>query len=208
MQSKLKFTKEDLNDENGIKTVETFAFRVFLIADNEDRQQKTSMRTAKTFLAASNFLDILKLFGPISADLQEKIRYAKWRAAEIGKAIREGRSPNIQIESGDIEQNDNLEDEEQGDHSHAQISTQPQNFDLQEESSIDYNTKNVSVANKYSEEPEVVPTSSSVEYNRGLLDKAEKHSRYAISALQFDDVPTAIKNLQLALQTLAPYMNK
>lgn len=57
--------------------------------------------TAKKFLAAANFLEILRTFGkekpesasPTPDSAEEKIRYAKWKAAEIAKAFREGRKP-------------------------------------------------------------------------------------------------------------------
>ncbi|KAM5530749.1 hypothetical protein V8D89_015609, partial [Ganoderma adspersum] len=78
--------------------VENFALRVFTGADNEDRRGKITKNTARKFLAAANFLEILRTFDSqkTSIDLpaiEEKIRYAKWKAAEIAKAFREGRPP-------------------------------------------------------------------------------------------------------------------
>jgi len=66
--------------------------------------------TAKKFYAASNFLQILKVFpktdvsesvsrhqlpfsSPLIVQNEDKIRYAKWKAADISKAFREGRKP-------------------------------------------------------------------------------------------------------------------
>ncbi|PIL31697.1 hypothetical protein GSI_06400 [Ganoderma sinense ZZ0214-1] len=78
--------------------VENFALRVFTGADNEDRRGKITKNTARKFLAAANFLEILRTFNSekTAIDLpavEEKIRYAKWKAAEIAKAFREGRTP-------------------------------------------------------------------------------------------------------------------
>jgi vacuolar protein sorting-associated protein VTA1 len=42
--------------------VEDFALRVFNVADNEDRNGKATRSTAKKFLAAATFLDVLKVF--------------------------------------------------------------------------------------------------------------------------------------------------
>lgn len=72
--------------------------------------------TAKKFLAAANFLEVLRIFPkvPISESVrpvhcflrflsnlseyilqsEEKIKYSKWKAADIAKAFREGRRPN------------------------------------------------------------------------------------------------------------------
>ncbi|KAJ7786487.1 Vta1 like-domain-containing protein [Mycena metata] len=75
--------------------VENFALRVFAMADNEDRSGAGNRSTAKKFLAAANFLEVLKTFpkAEVSESNEEKIRYAKWKAADIAKAYREGRKP-------------------------------------------------------------------------------------------------------------------
>ncbi|KAK0481714.1 Vta1 like-domain-containing protein [Armillaria novae-zelandiae] len=75
--------------------VENFALRVFNLADNEDRKGRSTRSTAKKFLAAAHFLDVLKTFprSEVSDSNEEKIRYAKWKAADIAKAYREGRKP-------------------------------------------------------------------------------------------------------------------
>ncbi|KAF7799279.1 hypothetical protein EIP86_010511 [Pleurotus ostreatoroseus] len=81
--------------------VENFALRVFSAADNEDRRGNANRGTAKKFLAAANFLEVLSTFESASSspeatttiNVSEKIRYAKWKAADIAKAIREGRKP-------------------------------------------------------------------------------------------------------------------
>lgn len=53
----------------------------------------SNRKTAKNFVAAANFLELLKVFGDIDSEVEEKIKYAKWRAADIVKAIRDGRQP-------------------------------------------------------------------------------------------------------------------
>ncbi|PPQ99556.1 hypothetical protein CVT24_005344 [Panaeolus cyanescens] len=75
--------------------VENFALKVFASADNEDRAGRASKATAKKFLAAANFLEILKTFPKkdVADSNEEKIKYAKWKAADIAKAFREGRKP-------------------------------------------------------------------------------------------------------------------
>ncbi|EMD41969.1 hypothetical protein CERSUDRAFT_102355 [Gelatoporia subvermispora B] len=79
--------------------IENFGLRVFAAADNEDRKGAATRATAKKFLAAASFLEILRVFdsdavGQTAASAnEEKIRYAKWKAADIAKAFREGRKP-------------------------------------------------------------------------------------------------------------------
>ncbi|KAL0579437.1 hypothetical protein V5O48_002543 [Marasmius crinis-equi] len=75
--------------------VENFALKVFVAADNEDRRGESTRSTAKKFLAAANFLEVLRTFpqAEISESIEDKVRYAKWKAADIAKAFREGRQP-------------------------------------------------------------------------------------------------------------------
>ncbi|KAF9435854.1 hypothetical protein BGZ76_005377 [Entomortierella beljakovae] len=81
------------NDLVGYAYIENFALKIFTKADDEDRAGQGSQKTAKNFVAAANFLELLKVFGDIDSDVEEKIKYSKWRAAEIVKAIRDGRQP-------------------------------------------------------------------------------------------------------------------
>ncbi|KAF9926483.1 hypothetical protein FBU30_003954 [Linnemannia zychae] len=96
----LEKQKNEIGDEEAISNelvgyahVENFALKIFTRADNEDRAGQSSQKTAKNFVAAANFLDLLKVFGDIDSEIEEKITYAKWRAADIVKALRDGRQP-------------------------------------------------------------------------------------------------------------------
>ncbi|OBZ78686.1 Vacuolar protein sorting-associated protein VTA1 [Grifola frondosa] len=86
-----------IDDESASSAyVENFALKVFAMADNEDRRGEATRGTAKKFLAAANFLELLRVFDkdksepPAESSTEEKIRYAKWKAADIAKAFREG----------------------------------------------------------------------------------------------------------------------
>lgn len=97
MKEQLKEHKEVSNDEAAAKYIENFALKVFTNADNEDRKGGSNRSTAKKFLAASNFFELLSIFdakylNPL-VQPEEKIKYAKWKAADIAKAYREGRVP-------------------------------------------------------------------------------------------------------------------
>ncbi|KAI9312763.1 hypothetical protein BX666DRAFT_1865814 [Dichotomocladium elegans] len=81
------------NDDVGYAYIENFALKVFLNADNEDRAGKASRKTAKTFLAASIFLELLRTFGDLDPEIEVKIKYSKWKATDIIKALKEGRAP-------------------------------------------------------------------------------------------------------------------
>ncbi|KZP01006.1 DUF605-domain-containing protein [Calocera viscosa TUFC12733] len=72
--------------------IEAFASRIFGSADNEDRTGAATKLTAKKFLAAANFMQLLSIFDR-EGDMADKIKYAKWKASDIAKALREGRVP-------------------------------------------------------------------------------------------------------------------
>ncbi|XP_060189830.1 protein HOMOLOG OF MAMMALIAN LYST-INTERACTING PROTEIN 5-like [Lycium barbarum] len=73
--------------------VEGFALNVFAKADKQDRAGRADLNTAKTFYAASIFFEILNQFGELQPDLEQKQKYATWKAADIRKALKEGRKP-------------------------------------------------------------------------------------------------------------------
>ncbi|KAH0941998.1 hypothetical protein HID58_001635, partial [Brassica napus] len=73
--------------------VEGFALNVFAKADKQDRAGRADLGTAKTFYAANIFFEILSQFGPVPPDIEQKQKYAAWKAADIRKAIKEGRKP-------------------------------------------------------------------------------------------------------------------
>ncbi|XP_057831012.2 protein HOMOLOG OF MAMMALIAN LYST-INTERACTING PROTEIN 5 [Cryptomeria japonica] len=73
--------------------VEGFASNVFAKADKQDRAGRADLTTAKTFYAASIFFEILSQFGEVQPEIEQKQKYAIWKAADIRKAIKEGRRP-------------------------------------------------------------------------------------------------------------------
>jgi vacuolar protein sorting-associated protein VTA1 len=102
-----------------------FATKIFDKADQEDRTGGSTKETAKTFYAAASFLEILQQFYQDDDDSEElaeqkkKVVYAKWKATDIMKALKEGRTPTPggygeQDEEEDIEVTAK-DDEEGGD---------------------------------------------------------------------------------------------
>jgi vacuolar protein sorting-associated protein VTA1 len=51
-------------------------------------------QTADTYDAAATFFQLANIWGTTDEEAQQKIKYAKWNAARILKAIREGKDPN------------------------------------------------------------------------------------------------------------------
>ncbi|CAK0749802.1 hypothetical protein CVIRNUC_001939 [Coccomyxa viridis] len=92
--AKLEKDKPSINiGEDDKLHCENFAVRVFTRADKADRAGRADKNTATTYYAASIFIEIMRQFGELSPDLIDMQRYAAWKAADIRKALREGRQP-------------------------------------------------------------------------------------------------------------------
>ncbi|KAK3989963.1 vacuolar protein sorting-associated protein vts1 [Cladorrhinum sp. PSN332] len=74
--------------------VEQFAQETLDRAERVVKANKVTQQTASTFDAAATFLQLVNIWGPPDQETQQKIKYAKWNAARILKAIREGVDPN------------------------------------------------------------------------------------------------------------------
>ncbi|ROT39666.1 DUF605-domain-containing protein [Sodiomyces alkalinus F11] len=82
------------DDAVGQAVVEEFAQHTFSRAERVLKANKVSRQTADTFDAAATFFQLLNIWGQPDVEAQKKIKYAKWNAARILKAIREGKDPN------------------------------------------------------------------------------------------------------------------
>ena len=82
-----------LSRDDARSLVESFALRVFSSADDDDRAGRATQQTAQQFYAAYVFMDVCRQWGELASDLEQKIKYAMWKAADINRAIKEGRTP-------------------------------------------------------------------------------------------------------------------
>ncbi|KAI8902655.1 Vta1 like-domain-containing protein [Globomyces pollinis-pini] len=200
------------NETIGYAHVENFALKIFLTADNEDRNGQATKKTARTFLAASIFLEVLKGFGDgeVDSDTIQKIKYAKFKVTDIMKALKEGRIP-VAGPPGNIP-----------DESASPSTITPSNAPA-------FPTTPTSIPPPDPTAPVFQPTASFVppaaiipsnatgddddeydeeeSYNdqeRASIMQAGKHAKFAMSSLLYDDVKTAMENLEKALALLRP----
>ncbi|KAF4505763.1 hypothetical protein G6O67_007678 [Ophiocordyceps sinensis] len=83
-----------VDNDAGQAYVEQFAQDTFGRAERTLRANKVTRQTADTFDAAATFFDLTREWGPPDPETLQKIKFAKWNAARILKAIREGKDPN------------------------------------------------------------------------------------------------------------------
>ncbi|KAK3393313.1 Vta1 like-domain-containing protein [Podospora didyma] len=95
-QTKAQYSNEDaiLDDTAGQAYVEQFAQETLDRAEKVVKANRVTQQTATTFDAAATFFHLVNIWGPPDQETQQKIKYAKWNAARIAKAIRDGRDPN------------------------------------------------------------------------------------------------------------------
>ncbi|KAH0494520.1 hypothetical protein TgHK011_001137 [Trichoderma gracile] len=98
---RLEATKAERPDDDAIMDntagqayVEQFAQETFDRAERTMRANKVTRQTADTFDAAATFFDLTHEWGTPEPEVLQKIKFAKWNAARILKAIREGKDPN------------------------------------------------------------------------------------------------------------------
>ncbi|KAK9769386.1 hypothetical protein SCAR479_13945 [Seiridium cardinale] len=96
-----------LNDDEGRAYVEQFAQETIDRAMRPLKANKVTQQTAVTFEAAATFLQLLNIWGTLDVETEKKIKFAKWNAARILRAIKEGKDPN--------ESNPKIEEEEKVD---------------------------------------------------------------------------------------------
>jgi len=109
-----------------------FADRIFTKADAEDRAGAASKGTAKTFYAAASFFEILSQFYADNDESEEreeekkKTIYAKWKATDILKAMKEGRQPTPggYGEKEEEEEEKEDEDEEENEHESGEVASE------------------------------------------------------------------------------------
>ncbi|KAB8606235.1 hypothetical protein FH972_025865 [Carpinus fangiana] len=74
--------------------VEQFAVETFRRAETTMDANKVSNQTADTFMASATFLELLQTWAPLSPEYAAKIKFAKYHALRIVKAVKAGQDPN------------------------------------------------------------------------------------------------------------------
>ncbi|RDW70839.1 uncharacterized protein DSM5745_08350 [Aspergillus mulundensis] len=75
--------------------VEEFGLEVFGRAEAAMRADKVTKQTADTFQAAATFLELCQIWNPLEGEVAAKVKFAKYHALRIVKAIKAGEDPNV-----------------------------------------------------------------------------------------------------------------
>lgn len=111
LMDKLEQTKSDFSDNDAIMDdltgqayIEQFGQETFQRADNAMKANKASRQTADTFQAAATFLDLCQIWGPLDVEIALKIKFAKYHALRIAKALKANVDPNLSNPTPEPEQ--------------------------------------------------------------------------------------------------------
>ena len=108
MLEKCETRKKEIGPDNGTHKheVERYALEVFEAAEADLVLGNATQATARTFYSAMCFMDVCRVFGPLSPEIEVRHKFAKHQAGTITKAIREGRDPNLPEDEPRKEQQD------------------------------------------------------------------------------------------------------
>ena len=150
------------------------------------------------------------MFGDLEDQVKEKIKYAKWKAADQVKRVKAGEQ-SFQEKKEKDEENEEFKEEEK----HERVNTNETIFkkedmvrDTAENSHIQSRAGNEILQTKTLEKStEKLPADyyqrlKKPQHDPLILDEAMKHAKWAISAMQYNDVPTALKELYKSIELL------
>jgi len=218
--------------EEGRNRCEAMALSIFDLADTQDRAGKANKETALSFHASFVLMEVSRQFGDLSSDLLEKNKYAKWKTADIFKALAAGTTPHPgpltepTTENQDTIQNATPDSISSLQNSSTSIATPMPVASENCFSSnvpppyVQTNTANTAISPAYSNASSL--SSASGESSGSLLvvantmarnrtdamTECEKLLKHASSALRFDDIDTAVNKLQQSLALLLPFRKK
>jgi vacuolar protein sorting-associated protein VTA1 len=183
-----------------LKTIcENYAQAVFQRADSVDKAGNADQSTAKTFYAAASFFEILKQFDPakeLEPDIKQLVIYSKWKAADILKAIKEGRKPT----PGGPQDGSTPDHHEDAPHSNPSPPPAAPTFTPKED---------IPVARPAAVHAPSAPAARNQTFTRQVssLSRTKKadcleYIKFARAALEADDVDMTIERLQAALALL------
>ncbi|KAL9612183.1 MAG: hypothetical protein Q9167_003219 [Letrouitia subvulpina] len=86
---------DSISDVAGQAYVEQFGLEIFQRAENAMKANKVTKQTADTFMASATFLELNQIWAPLDPEVSSKMKFAKYHALRIAKAIKAGEDPNL-----------------------------------------------------------------------------------------------------------------
>ncbi|XP_013873381.1 vacuolar protein sorting-associated protein VTA1 homolog isoform X2 [Austrofundulus limnaeus] len=232
LMDQLESMKKELSDNESITQevvgnahIENYALKLFLYADNEDRAGRFHKNMIKSFYSSSLLMDVLSVFGELSEENIQHRKYARWKATYIHNCLKNGETP----QPGPIAMEGDEEADEFGAEGFSVPGpSHGGSFRADPHSEDQSSAPGPAPGIGFASGPGSVPTgppatnynniqippgahapantpaepSGGVQLTPEDFTRAQKYCKYAGSALQYEDVSTAVQNLQKALKLL------
>ncbi|CAI5438324.1 unnamed protein product [Caenorhabditis angaria] len=225
----LEAIKKQLHDNEAIKNetigqahIEDFALKLFNFADNKEKEGKIDKSVVHAFYTAGHIMDILSLFGEVEEPFLSSKKYAKWKSTQIFACLRDG-TPYVPSSAQEKTVDDELAEfgeQFRGGNppsGESSSSNQPPSYPSIGFAGIPPQVPQPPIRNQIPHQPPVVepfyddsiskPTSSSSSAGPTSAEYSElrKYTKYALSAIDYEDVKAIRDNLSKALALLQKY---
>jgi len=188
--------------------VENHAMKLFLFADKEDREGRFNKNVVKAFYTSGILFDVLSVFGELTPENSHYKKYAKLKAAYIHNCLKNGETPIPgPLDGADTEDTEGSTIPPSGAPPPIDINpyTNPtpfQNTDGEQPytAPVVKPTPVLPPVQQFQHmNVQPTPSDGSVKLSIDQITKAQKYCKYAISSLDYEDMATAVSNLQKAL---------
>lgn len=199
--------KEQISsDVVGAVVVEDQASKLFNYADGKDRSSDFGKNVVRAFYTSSVLYDVAEgLTGELGDESKTQRKYARWKATYIHNCLKNGETPQPGPVGG-LE--DSWEDELGEGASGTSYNPPPAPVNQpapqppsQPPQPVARSKPNPEPVQSYEPEPSYTTTSggelTAVQYNQ-----AQKLCKFASSAIMYQDVPTALENLEKCIRLL------
>lgn len=201
--------------------IENYSLKLFLWADNEDRSGRFNKNVVKAFYTAGFIYDLVNTFGEPSEEVLHHRKYAKWKSTYIHNCLKNGITPVAGPLAMEGEESEDSPPESGNFNFAERPNPEPPGATpypvggLFNMSAFQPEGMNLPVPGAHAPpstpngSSQLSPTASVTPQPEGGTSlrpedfhKAQKYCKWAGSALQYEDVSTAVQNLQKALHLL------
>ena len=196
--------------------IETKTINLFTSADTEDRKGIFNKNIIKSFYSASLLFEVLTQFGEQNEECQVMQKYSKWKATYLHKCSQTGETPipgpegsgfeddlggiiddmsNLPKPSNNPEYPTNVAPANQ-----YELPPNPSNSIYQELPSIPGSSTQVDTFSP----PSQIPTQPASQFDASKIDleQVKKLCKFALSAIEYEDIDSTVTNLTNALNLL------
>ncbi|VDO79913.1 unnamed protein product [Heligmosomoides polygyrus] len=164
--------------------LENFALKLFNFADAKEKTGQVDKSVVHAFYTAGHVMDVLSLFGEVDEPFLSSKKYAKWKSTQIFSCLKEGKPyvPSSQQHEGSNEFD-------------FEVSFKPiYLFGPSYACAIPYLLHVSSISEGGERKPSVE-----------AFNEARKFTKYALSAIDYEDTRAVVENLRKALALMEKY---